>query len=161
MSKAGISLFRRDSSGQRTPGRAYGIRVALVMLGVSLGPMAGAQDADMMQALALDEAMLARENFVRVLSDNSELRPTSKRSSAYLAKLGSHIKRFIVYVARNGEERALNPLARFQVRVSPNGEISAVRLLQSSGIRNWDLTAARAWTRVSAVFSRSSYRQPD
>ena len=83
-------------------------------------------------------------NFLSVAITNSELSPTTKRSSAYLAKLGSHIKRNIVYIALSGEERALNPMARFEVKLTQTGEITSIRLLQSSGFRNWDVTAARA-----------------
>ncbi len=82
---------------------------------------------------------------------NSELRPTNKRSPAYLSQVGSHIKRYIVYVARNGEERALNPLARFGIKLSPAGEVQSIRLIQTSGFKNWDLTAARAIEKSSQL----------
>ncbi len=82
---------------------------------------------------------------------NSELRPTSKRSPAYLSQVGSHIKRFIVYIAKNGEERALNPMARFGIRLSPAGEVQSIRLIQTSGFKNWDLTAARAIEKSSPL----------
>ena len=75
---------------------------------------------------------------------NSELRPLTRYSPAYLSKVGGHIRRFIVYIARTGEERAMNPMARFSVRMSPNGEIESIRLIQTSGFKNWDVTAARA-----------------
>ena len=82
---------------------------------------------------------------------NSELRPSTRRSPAYLLQLGVHIKRFIVYVARNGEERALNPMARFNVKLSPAGEVQSIRLIQTSGVKNWDLTAAKAIEKSSPL----------
>lgn len=82
---------------------------------------------------------------------NSELRPSTKRSPAYLLQVGGHIKRFIVYIAKNGEERALNPMARFNVKLSPSGEVQSVRLIQTSGFKNWDLTAARAIEKSSPL----------
>jgi len=82
---------------------------------------------------------------------NSELRPSNKRSPAYLMQVGAHIKRFIVYIARNGEERALNPMARFGVKLSAAGEVQSVRLIQTSGFKNWDLTAARAIEKSSPL----------
>ncbi len=82
---------------------------------------------------------------------NSELRPSNKRSPAYLAQVGGHIKRFIVYIARNGEERALNPMARFGIKLSPAGEVQAIRLIQTSGFKNWDLQAARAIEKSSPL----------
>lgn len=82
---------------------------------------------------------------------NSELRPSNKRSPAYLSQVGGHIKRFIVYIARNGEERALNPMARFGIKLSPAGEVRSIRLIQTSGFKNWDLTAARAIERSSPL----------
>ena len=82
---------------------------------------------------------------------NSELRPSNKRSPAYLTQVGGHIKRFIVYIARNGEERALNPMARFNIKLSPAGEVQSVRLIQTSGFKNWDLTAARAIEKSSPL----------
>ncbi len=82
---------------------------------------------------------------------NSELRPSTKRSPAYLSQVGGHIKRFIVYVAKNGEERALNPMARFNIKLSPAGEVQSVRLIQTSGFKNWDLTAARAIEKSSPL----------
>ena len=82
---------------------------------------------------------------------NSELRPSNKRSPAYLTQVGGHIKRFIVYIARNGEERALNPMARFGIKLSPAGEVQAIRLIQTSGVKNWDLQAARAIEKSSPL----------
>ena len=82
---------------------------------------------------------------------NSELRPFNKRSPAYLMQVGGHIKRFIVYIARNGEERALNPMARFGIKLSPAGEVQSIRLIQTSGFKNWDLTAARAIEKSSPL----------
>jgi len=82
---------------------------------------------------------------------NSELRPSTKRSPAYLLQVGGHIKRFIVYIAKNGEERALNPMARFNIKLSPAGEVQSVRLIQTSGFKNWDLTAARAIEKSSPL----------
>ena len=82
---------------------------------------------------------------------NSELRPSNKRSPAYLMQVGGHIKRFIVYIARNGEERALNPMARFGIKLSPAGEVQSIRLIQTSGFKNWDLTAARAIEKSSPL----------
>lgn len=82
---------------------------------------------------------------------NSELRPSNKRSPAYLMQVGAHIKRFIVYIARSGEERALNPMARFGIKLSPAGEVQAIRLIQTSGFKNWDLTAARAIEKSSPL----------
>jgi TonB family protein len=68
-----------------------------------------------------------------------------------LSQVGGHIKRFIVYVAKNGEERALNPMARFNIKLSPAGEVQSVRLIQTSGFKNWDLTAARAIEKSSPL----------
>ncbi len=82
---------------------------------------------------------------------NSELRPSNKRSPAYLRQVGGHIKRFIVYIARNGEERALNPMVRFGIKLSPKGEVQTIRLIQTSGIKNWDLSAARAIEKSSPL----------
>lgn len=109
------------------------------------------QDRHAIEIYLPEAAFAPSVNFLPVAITNSELNPTTKRSSAYLAKLGSHIKRYIVYIARNGEERALNPMARFEVKVTPDGEITSIRLLQSSGFRNWDLTAARAIEKSSPL----------
>ncbi len=42
-------------------------------------------------------------------------------------------------------------MARFGIRLSPQGEVQAIRLIQTSGFRNWDLTAARAIERSSPL----------
>ena len=114
-------------------------------------PLVYSEGREVIEIYLPREPFARSANFLPVAISNSELNPTTKRSSAYLAKLGSHIKRNIIYIARNGEERALNPMARFEVKVTPNGDISSIRLLQSSGFRNWDLTAARAIEKSSPL----------
>jgi colicin import membrane protein len=42
-------------------------------------------------------------------------------------------------------------MARFGIKVSPAGDILSVKLIQTSGYKNWDLTAARAIERSSPL----------
>ena len=115
------------------------MRIAILIAGLLCGLPAWAQTGDRPASDASQRPQ------------NSELRSSNRRSPAYLYKVGSHIKRYIVYIARNGEERALNPMARFGIKISPAGEVLAVKLIQTSGYKNWDLTAARAIEKSSPL----------
>ncbi len=42
-------------------------------------------------------------------------------------------------------------MVRFGIKLSPKGEVQTIRLIQTSGIKNWDLSAARAIEKSSPL----------